>query len=140
MNADANKGGEFSLTRMPPSKGIWIAAIFTIAAGAAEVVTGFRHEFFGIRTSSQRLFTYSSALIGFCYAAAGVLILTGARRAAAIALALLAVDFVGRVALVGTGLYPLGSARNEFGIVVGTALVAVVAAYVWRQFFGTRRG
>jgi len=59
------------------SLGLWIAAVFTIVAGVAEIITGFRHEFFGITTSERPLFTFASALIGAFYAVSGVLILLG---------------------------------------------------------------
>jgi hypothetical protein len=117
--------------------GIVIAAVFTILAGLAEVVTGFTHNFFGITTSSITLFTYSSAVIGVCYVAAGLLILTMKKWAAALAMALLGADIVGRVVLVLTGLYPTDSLKNTLSIIAGTIIVAIVALYIgwkWKSF------
>ncbi len=51
--------------------------------GLAEVITGFTHDFFGIKTSALNAATWLAALIGILYAAAGVLVLTMERRAAA---------------------------------------------------------
>jgi hypothetical protein len=106
-----------------------------IVAGAAEVATGFRHRFFGIRTSNRDLFTYSSVGIGLCYAVAGFSVLTMKRRAVVMALILLGADIVGRLALVATGLYPLDSGRNVFGIVSGTVIAAAIEGYVAWLFF-----
>jgi hypothetical protein len=109
----------------------WVVALFMIMAGGAEVVTGVRHEFFGITTSRALVFTWSSVLIGLCYAASGVLVLTRGRTLAVFALVLLGLDFFGRIALVVAGLYPLDTQRNVLGIVAGTVLVAAMAVYVW---------
>jgi len=84
--------------------GIIVAAAFTVIAGLAEVVTGFTHNFFGITTSSVIVFTYSAAVIGLFYLAAGLLILIMRRWAAVLALVLLSADIVGRLVLVFTGL------------------------------------
>lgn len=117
--------------------GIIVAAAFTVLAGLAEVVTGFRHDFFGITTSSAATFTYTSAVIGLCYLAAGLLILTMRRWAAALALVLLVADIIGRLVLVVTGLYPTDSLKNTLSVIAGTVLVALVALYIvwkWKSF------
>jgi hypothetical protein len=117
--------------------GIIVAAAFTVIAGLAEVITGFTHNFFGITTSSVAVFTYSSAVIGLCYIAAGLLILTMRRWAAALALVLLGADIVGRIVLVFTGLYPTSSLKNTLSVIAGTVLVALVALYIawkWKSF------
>jgi hypothetical protein len=117
--------------------GILVAAVFTVIAGLAEVVTGFTHTFFGITTSSITVFTYSATVIGLCYLAAGLLILTMRRRAAALALVLLGVDIVGRLVLVVTDLYPTDSLKNTLSVIAGTVLVALVALYIgwkWKSF------
>jgi hypothetical protein len=117
--------------------GIIVAAAFTIIAGLAEVVTGFTHGFFGITTSSVTIFTSTSVVIGLFYVAAGLLVLTMKKWAAALALALLGADIVGRVALVLTGLYPTDSLKNTLAIIAGTIIVALVALYIgwkWKSF------
>ncbi len=114
-----------------------IVAVFTILAGFAEVVTGFTHTFFGITTASSTLFTSSAAVIGVFYAAAGFLILTMRKWAAALAIVLLGADIVGRVALVLVGLYPTDSLKNTLSIIAGTMIVAIVALYTawkWKSF------
>ncbi len=117
--------------------GIIIVACLMILFGLAEVVTAFTHNFFGITISSVAIFTYSSAAIGVFYAAAGLLILTMKKWAAALAIVLLGADIVGRVALVLTGLYPTDSLKNTFSIVAGTVIVALFAIYIrwkWKSF------
>jgi hypothetical protein len=118
------------------SLGLLIAAVFTILAGFAEVVTGFTHAFFGITTANSLLFTYSAAVIGVFYAVSGFLILTMRKWAAVLAIVLLGADIVGRVALVLVGLYPTDSLKNTLSIIAGTLLVALVALYTaWKWKF-----
>jgi hypothetical protein len=117
--------------------GIIIVAVFTILAGGAEVVTGFTLNFFGITTSSIAIFTYSSAVIGVFYVAAGFLILTMRKWAAALAIVLLGADIVGRIVLVLTSLYPTASLKNTLSIIAGTIIVVIVALYIgwqWKSF------
>ncbi len=114
--------------------GITLAAILMILFGLAEVVTGFTHNFFGISTAQVDLFTYSAAAIGAFYAAAGALILTMKKWAAAAAIALLGADILGRIALVATGLYPTDSFKQTFAIIAGTAIAAIFALYIWLKW------
>lgn len=128
----ANQSRELARRNRP--FGIIIAAVFTIIAGLAEVVTGFTHNFFGITTTSYAIYTSISALIGLCYIAAGLLILTMKKWAAALALVLLGADIVGRLVLIFTGLYPTDSLKNTLSVIAGTVLVALVALYiVWKR-------
>lgn len=118
-------------------RGIIIIACLMILFGLAEVVTAFTHNFFGITTTSVIIFTYSSVAIGMCYVAAGFLILTMKKWAAALAIVLLGVDIVGRVALTVTGLYPTNSLENTFAIIAGTVIVALFAISIgwkWKSF------
>lgn len=117
--------------------GITIVGSLMILFGLAEVATAFTHDFFGIKTSAVNAASWLSALIGISYAAAGVLVLSMKRRAAAVAFLLLAVVIVGRVVLVASGLYPTNSAENTLAIIAGTTIVAVFAVYIalkWRSF------
>jgi len=124
------------LTAKRPLGHLFIAVLM-IVFGAAEVVTGFTHSFFGINTSTAAFFTFTGAAIGVCYAAAGVLILTMRKPAAGIAIGLLVVDVIGRLVLVATGFYPTDTARNTFSIIAGTAIVILFALYIgwkWKTF------
>ena len=117
--------------------GITIVGVLMLLFGLAEVTTAFTHDFFGIETSALNAATWLSALIGVLYAAAGMLVLTMKRRAAAFALLLLAIVIIGRIVLVASGLYPSNSAENTLAIIAGTTIVAVFAGYIalkWRSF------
>jgi hypothetical protein len=121
--------------KRPP--GIVVVALLMIAFGLAEVVTGLTHNFFGISTAGVAASAYAGAAIGVFYAAAGLLVLSMWRRAAALAIALLIADIVGRVAMVATGLYPLSSWKQTFSMVLGTSIVAAFAIYIrlkWSSF------
>jgi len=112
------------------SPGIAIVAFFMIAAGCAEMITGFRHNFFGIVTSGEKVLTISSVIIGGFYAIAGMLLLTKKKSAARVALILLCIDFLGRISLVLSHLYPTDSVKNTLSIIAGTVIVIVIAIYI----------
>jgi hypothetical protein len=117
--------------------GITVVAILMILFGLIEVVTAFTHHFLGISTSAASVFTYSAAAIGAFYAVGGLLILTLKKWAAALAIALLIADIIGRIALVMAGLYPMDSFEQTFAIVMGTAIAAIFALYIgwkWKLF------
>ncbi len=118
-------------------KGILIVSILMVLFGIAEVTTAFSHSFFGITTSQTALATYSSAPIGILYILAGLLILPMKRWGATLAIVFLIADILGRLVLVATGLYPLNDAENIFGIITGTAIATIFAAYIaskWAAF------
>jgi hypothetical protein len=109
-------------------RGIIVVVFLMILFGLAEVVTGFTHQFFGVTTANGA----TSA-----YAAAGLLVLIMRKWAATLAIVCLAVDVVGRVAMVFTGLYPVDSPAQTFAIITGTAIVVAFAIYIlskWRAF------
>jgi hypothetical protein len=108
-----------------------------IVFGLAEVVTGLSHNFFGISTAKVTASACAGVAIGLLYAVAGVLILSMKRRTAALAIVFLIADIVGRIAMVAMGLYPLGSWKQTFAIVLGTSIVAAFAVYIrlkWSSF------
>ena len=104
-----------------------------ILFGLAEVATSFTHHFFGISTSETVTFTVAGAAIGLFYVAAGLLVLTMRKWAAALAIVLLGADIVGRIALVAAGLYPVDTTLQAAAIVIGTAIAAIFAVYIWRK-------
>lgn len=119
------------------SKGIIIVVDLMILFGIAEVVTSFTHNFLGVATSSGSMFTYLAAAIGVFYIAAGALILTLKKWAAALAITLLGADIIGRVFLVLTGFYPTDSFKPTFAIIAGTAIAGIFAVYIglkWKSF------
>lgn len=117
--------------------GITVVALLMIIFGLAEVVAGFTHSFFGISTANNSLSAYAGASIGAFYAIAGLLILTMKKKAAVIAMVLLAADIIGRILLVITGFYPTNSFEQTFAIIAGTAIAASFAIYIrlkWKIF------
>jgi hypothetical protein len=110
-------------------RSITVMASLMIVFGAAEAVTGFTHDFFGLKTTQGMLSACAGAAIGALYSVAGLLFLTMRKRAAILAIALLVAVIGGRVAMVFLGLYPLDSPRQVMAIVLGTSLVAGFAIY-----------
>jgi hypothetical protein len=127
--------GEPVKQNRPP--GIVVVALLMIAFGMAEVVTGLTHNFFGISTAKVTASVCAGVVIGVLYAAAGLFVLSMRRRAAGLAIILLMADIVGRIAMVATGLYPLGSWKQTFAMILGTSIVAAFAVYIrlkWSSF------
>lgn len=110
--------------------GIKIAAILMIVFGLAEIVTSFRHEFFSLTTSQTTISTIIGSIIGTFYFASGFLVLTQKRKMAIVAIALLIADAIGRISMVVTGLYPIGSVLQTFAIMTGTSIVVFFAIYI----------
>ncbi len=77
-------------------------------------------------------FTIPATAISLFYVA-GLLTLTMRRWAATLALVLLCVDILGRIARVAAGLYPVDTARNVFAMIAGTAIAALIGLYIWRK-------
>jgi len=115
----------------PRPLGILIVAVLMILFGAAEVATGFTHNFIGqVSTTETTLSTWLGVALGLFYAVGGLLILTNRKWAAITAIVLLCGDVLGRVGMVLAGLYPLNSFKQTFAIVVGTAIALFFAIYV----------
>jgi hypothetical protein len=104
-----------------------------ILFGLAEVVTSFTHVFFGVTTARGIISTSAGALIGMLYVAAGMLCLSMKRWAATVAIACLAVDILGRIAMVVTGLFPINSAYQTVAIAIGTIVAAAFGLYIWTK-------
>jgi hypothetical protein len=52
------------------------------------------------------------------------------RWAAAVAMVFLVVVIIGRIFMVVTGMYPMGSSPQRFGMIVGTLIVAYFISYL----------
>ena len=83
--------------------GITIVAVLMLIFGLAEVVTGFRHDFFGLTTAQVNISTYLGVMLGLFYFIGGLLILTKKRWAAVTAIVLLYGDVIGRIIMVAAG-------------------------------------
>jgi hypothetical protein len=124
----------FSLSR---PRTLTLIAILMILFGLAEVVTGITHQFFGVTTSQNDLATYAGIAIGLLYVLSGCFIWPMQRWGAALAVACLAADVAGRIAMVMLGLYPLDTPRQTFAIFMGTLIAVVFAIYIalrWKSF------
>jgi hypothetical protein len=117
--------------------GVLLASVLMVLFGLAEVATAFSHNFFGITTKQVLAEDYSSALIGSLYVLAGLFVLTMKKWGAYLVILFLIADILGRLGLVASGLYPLNTAENTFGIVAGTiiALIFLVYIYAKRRIF-----
>ena len=105
--------------------------------GLAEVVTAFRHNFFGVRTAEVLSARYAGAAVGVLYSASGLLVLTMKKSAVTLALIFLVAVIFGRIAMVVTGLYPTDSLEQTFAIALGTSIVIAFAIYIalrWKEF------
>ena len=107
-----------------------IVALLMMIFGLAEVATAFSHNFFGISTARGTTSAWAGAAIGVLYAWAGLLTLFMKKRAAALAIAFLVLDILGRIAMVVTGLYPVHSSRQVMAMILGTSIVAGFAVYI----------
>lgn len=114
-------------------KYISVIAVLMLIFGIAEVATGINHNFFGLTTQVSRTSTLAGVSVGLLYVLAGTLTLTWKRRAWKLAIACLLLDVVGRIAMVATGLFPTGSAKQIFSIIAGTTIAAIFALILWRK-------
>jgi len=110
-----------------PPLDITIIATIMIVFGVAEIVTGFAHNFFGLHTAQGTASTYVGAAIGLLYAVAGFFAFA-IKREWTVGCLLLVV--IGRIAMVVSGLYPVGTFKQTAAIVAGTSIAAAFAIYI----------
>lgn len=114
-------------------RGIVVAAFLMILFGLAEVATGITGNFLNVISATPTsTYTLVSSLIGSFYCFAGVLILTMRRWGAVLAIVLLVADIIGRIAMVGIGLFPF-KGIDAVSIVAGTVIAAVFGIYIWSK-------
>lgn len=104
-----------------------------IIFGLAEIVTGFTHSFFGLKTDQLTISTVVGATIGTFYFASGFLVLSKKKMAATIAIVLLIANALGRISMVIAGLYPIDSGVQIFAIITGTSIVIFFVFYIRLQ-------
>src|SRR5258706_7278346 len=100
--------------------GITIVAVLMLIFGLAEVVTGFRHEFFGLTTAQVNISTYLGVALGLFYFIGGLVVLTQKKKAAINALVFLCCAVIGRLVHGAAGLYTLSSFLRTFALIVCT--------------------
>jgi len=115
------------------SRGILVVSVLMLVFGFAEVVTAFRHAFFGLSTVATAGSTLLGAAIGVLYMAGGALVLSTRRTALIAALLCLGLDVIGRLAMVALGFFPTDTLLQTVGSAVGTLIAVGFGAYLWNQ-------
>ncbi|MCL1803175.1 MAG: hypothetical protein FWG30_05950 [Eubacteriaceae bacterium] len=105
-----------------------------IAFGSAEVVTGIRHEFFGLVTAENTITTLIGSSLGLCYLFAGLLLLVYTKKALRISTALLVIDVIGRFVMMASGMYPMDSPMQILGMAGGTAIAIAFAIFTFSKY------
>ena len=109
-------------------------AILLIAFGAAEVITGLRHEFFGLVTSEDAATSIIGSGLGLCYLFAGVLLLIFSIRTLFISIILLIIDVLGRFIMMFSGMYPMDTTMQIIGMVGGTVIAVIFASFIFVKY------
>ncbi len=110
---------------------IVILAFILIAYGVVEILVGlyFTHEYF-----VQGAYIYLISALDVLYFVSGALLLTMRKQTAKVVVGLLACEMVGRLTLIGTGIYPFTTVGPGIAMVLGTAIAGGFAFYVWTQW------
>ena len=115
--------------------GIMAAGVFAIVAGLGEIIVGVKGNYLGILSKPLRP-SAVTALVGVCYSLGGVFILTLRKWGAALGMALIAAEILGRIHLLATGVAPR-TGPDAIKIAVGAAIALALIGYVasqWRRF------
>jgi len=115
--------------------GIIAAGVFAIAAGLGEIIVGVTGNYLGILSEPLEP-SAVTALVGACYSLGGAFILTSKKWGAALGVALIAAEMLGRIYLVATGVAP-SSGPDAIKIAVGSVIALALIGYVasqWRRF------
>jgi len=111
------------------------AGVFAIVAGLGEIIVGVKGNYFGILSKPLEP-SAVTALVGGCYSLGGVFILTLTKWGAALGMALIAAEVLGRIYLVATGVAP-STGPDAIKIAVGATIALALIGYVasqWRRF------
>ena len=114
-----------------------VVPVLMILFGLAEAFAALNHHSFDVRLADQDIASSAGAAIGILYAAAGLLVLTMKKFAAAGAIVLLVLVIAGRIALLLAGLYPIDTAKQIVALSAGTAIAAGLTVYIglqWHRF------
>ena len=115
--------------------GIVAAGVFAIVAGLGEIIVGVTGNYLGILSKPLEP-SAVTVLVGACYCLGGVFILTLRKWGAALGLALIAAEILGRIYLVATSVAPStgpDAIKIAVGAVIALALIGYVASQ-WRRF------
>jgi len=107
--------------------GIAAAGVFAIVAGLGEIIVGVTGNYLGILSKPLES-SAVTALVGACYGLGGAFILTSKKWGAALGMALIGAEILGRIYLVTTGVAP-SSGPDAIKIAVGAAIaLALIGA------------
>ena len=114
--------------------GIIVVAIFAIIAGAGEIIVGATGNFLGILSRSMEP-AFSTAVIGAFYCLGGLsLLITRKKWGAALSIAFIGAEILGRVYLVTAGIAP-SSGTDLVKIFIGGAIALAIMIYIgWHSF------
>jgi hypothetical protein len=115
--------------------GIVAAGVFAIVAGLGEIIVGFTGNYLGILSKPLEP-SAATALVGACYSLGGAFILTLKKWGAALGMAFIAAEILGRIYLMATGVAPRtgpDAIKIAVGAVIALALIGYVASQ-WRRF------
>jgi hypothetical protein len=119
--------------------GLTLAGGYCIFAGVSEIWVGITGNWLGLLSTPLKP-SVRTALVGACYVAAGISLLSKRRTGALVGVVFILLEVVGRVHLVRIGTYP-SKGPDVIKSVVGGVIALIVAAYVanqWRKFDATR--
>ncbi len=111
-----------------------MVAIFALIAGAGEIIVGVTGNFLGILSRSMAP-AFSTAVIGAFYCLGGLSLLTTRKKwGAALSIAFIGAEILGRVYLVTAGIAP-SSGTDLVKIFVGGAIALAIMLYIgWQSF------
>jgi hypothetical protein len=115
--------------------GIVATGVFAIVAGLGEIIVGVTGNYLGILSKPLEP-SAVTALVGASYSLGGAFILTLTKWGAALGMALIAAEILGRIYLVATGVAP-STGPDAIKIALGAAIALALIGYVasqWRRF------
>jgi hypothetical protein len=116
----------------PP--GIIIVALYAIVAGIGEIVVGVTGNFLGILSKNMQP-AFSVAVVGAFYCLGGIsLLLTRQQWGAALSIAFIGAEILGRVYLLTAGIAP-ASGADLVKIFIGGAIAFALMLYIWWRCF-----
>lgn len=111
--------------------GLTLTGSYCIVAGLSEIWVGITGSWLGILSTPLKP-SSRTALVGACYVAAGISLLSKRRTGALLSIVFILLEVVGRVHLVRIGQYP-SRGPDAVKSVVGGVIALFLAVYVANQ-------
>jgi hypothetical protein len=132
VRSEAKQGAKEVLMNRNRHMGITLVALYAIIAGLGEIIVGLTGNFLGI-LSTPLTPSVTTGVVGGFYSLGGISILTMRKWGAALGIAFVAAEILGRAYLVASGIAP-ASGIDAIKIVIGGIIALGVIAYVWSQW------